>query len=301
MSTTFLLTVPFHSGLAHLRRTLDSVRAQTYEDWTCVVVDDSPPVARSEGGADGLVRSLSDDRISYVPNEGNLGIAPTFNRCFELAAERGAELVTVVHADDLLEPEYVATMRAAHARDPQAWCVAPRVTVIDAEGRPSRTVPDTVKALLWPARLDRLEGERGLRVLLRGQFFYCPAVSYRVPLQLVPAWDTRWEQVMDLDLYGRVLLAGGSIMLEPARVYRYRRHDGSMTQRNSAVLVRTQEETMLSQELSSAARRRGWRRAARAGQWRVTVRLQGAMQVLIMLAGRRWTLAKDALVLSVRP
>ena len=68
---------------------------------------------------------------------------------------------------------------------------------------------------MWPRRTTTLIGERGLQRLLRGQFFYCPAVSYRLALVPRPAWDPRWRQVMDLMLYGRVLLAGGSIELLP--------------------------------------------------------------------------------------
>ena len=84
---------------------------------------------------------------------------------------------------------------------------------------------------------------------------------------------------MDLELYGRILLAGGSIVLEPAPVFRYRRHEQSMTQLNSATMVRTVEETEVCRQLADEAKRLGWRRAAREGRLRVTVRLQALMRV----------------------
>lgn len=293
----FAVLVPYYSNLAYLRLTLESVLRQSDPHWWCAVVDDSPDAA----GVAELVAELGDARLGYVRNEANLGVAGNFNRCFELAAERGAELAVILHADDLVEPEYVATMREVHRCHPEAGCVAPKVTVIDSEGRPYLPLPDRVKAWLWPDRLDRLHGERGLRLLLRGQFFHCPAVSYRVALIEHPAWDQRWSQVMDLMLYGRVLLGGGTIVLESRSVYRYRRHAASETQVNSVTLARTIEETAAANELASAARQLGWRRAAWAGRLRLTIRLQSVLQAVRALVRGRLRLCWRALLLAVRP
>jgi hypothetical protein len=222
-----------------------------------------------------LVDGVADVRLTRLRNERNLGVAPTFNRAFDVAAERAVDIVTIFHADDVLEPDYVATLRAAHAQFPDAACVAPNATVIDAAGRPVRPLPDRVKQWLWPRRRTELAGERGLALLLRGQFLYCPAVSYRmtaVRAQVVPRWNERWGQVMDLELYARTVLAGGSIALERRPVYRYRRHADTTTERNSAGLVRTEEETALCKALAAEATRKGWYRAARAGRRRITVR-----------------------------
>ncbi len=292
----YAVTVPYYANPAYLRLTLDSVVAQTDPHWWCVVVDDSP-----DDSAAAVVTEVDDDRIRVERNPTNLGVAGNFNRCVEVARAAGAELGVILHADDLLEPDYVATMHAAHARCPDAACVAPKVTVIDVDGAPHLPLPDRVKAALWPRRLDRLSGEQGLRVLLRGQFFYCPAVSYRWSLLDRPAWDDRWRQVMDLMLYGRVILAGGAVELEPSRLYRYRRHAASETQQNSATLSRTEEETAACRELAAAAGAIGWRRARRAGLVRTTVRLQSGLQALLALAGGRFRVAARAIGLAVRP
>ena len=157
---------------------------------------------------------LGDARIRYVRNERNLGIAANFNRCLELGAAE-AEIVAVFHADDELEPGYVAAMRGAHGRFPAATCVAPRVEVIGSDGHPIRTMGDSVKQLMWPRRLPAtFTGDRGLAHLMHGLFFYCPSVSYRVALLPELRFDPRWRQVMDLDLYARVLLEGGSIVFD---------------------------------------------------------------------------------------
>ena len=122
---------------------------------------------------------------------------------------------------------------------------------------------------------------------MHGLFFYCPSVSYRVDLLPELRFDGRWRQVMDLDLYARVLLGGGSIVLVPGRVYRYRRHDGTMTAQNSRSLVRLDEEVAVSREIAAAARSMGWSRGARSAQVRLTVRLNGLLEAARLLLHRR--------------
>lgn len=263
------VTIPFFTDLGHLAGALRSLVEQDDGDWTAVVVDD----CSQEIGAAGVVAELNDRRVRSVRNDANLGIAANFDRCLDLGRQQ-AEIVSILHADDLLEPGYVAAIREAHRAFPTATCVAPRVTVIDGAGRPVRTLADSVKGLLWPRRLPFvLEGDRGLARLLTGQFFYCPAVSYRVDLLPDLRFDPRWQQVMDLDLYARVLLGGGSIVLVADRVYRYRRHATSATARNTRSAVRSNEEAAACREIVDAARHRHWRRSVRAGRLRVTVRL----------------------------
>ena len=277
------LAIPFFSNLEFLGVALGSLVAQTDPDWTAIVVDDASP----ETGSAEVVSSLGDGRVRYVRNERNLGIAANFNRCLALAGA-DAEIVTVFHADDRLDPGYVAAMRAAHRAFPTASCIAPRVTVIDHLGVPTRTLADSVKHLLWPRRLPAtLVGEPGLRVLMRGLFFYCPSVSYRVGLLPDLRFDDRWLQVMDLDFYARILQEGGSIVLVPEHAYCYRRHDGTMTAQNSRSLVRLEEEVAVSREIAAAARTKGWTRGARAARRRPTVRLNGLLEAVRLVTHRQ--------------
>lgn len=277
------LAVPYYSNLEYLDVALRSIVAQSDPQWTAIVVDDAP-----EPGAAELVASISDLRIRYVRNAQNLGVSGNFNRCLELGAA-AAEIVAVFHADDVLEPDYVSAMRSAHRTFPAATCVAPRVTVIDHLGVPTRTIADSVKRLLWPRRLPAtLVGDRGVAKLMRGLFFYCPSVSYRVDLLPELRFDGRWRQVMDLDLYARVLLGGGSIVAVPERVYRYRRHDATMTAQNSRSLVRLEEEVAVSREVSASARGIGWRRSVRSARLRLTVRLNGLLEATRLCIRFRW-------------
>ena len=288
------VAIPFFSNLDYLRVALRSLLAQTDVMWTAMVVDDCSP----EVGAQAVVAALGDPRIRYTRNERNLGVAANFSRCLQLGSV-DAEIVVVFHGDDELEHGYVGAVRAAHLAFPDATCVAPRVTVVDATSRPTRTLADSVKRALWPRQLPTtLAGDRGLARMMCGLFFYCPSVSYRVSLLPDLRFDDRWRQVMDLDFYSRILLGGGSIALIPDLAYRYRRHKDTMTAQNSRSLVRLEEEVAVSREVSVAARAMGWRRSARTAQLRPTVRLNGLWEAARLVAhgqlGTAWSAIRSA-------
>src|SRR4051794_33899326 len=100
------LAIPFFSGLDYLSLALRSLLDQSDPSWTAIVVDD----ASREDGAQALIADLGDSRVRYVRNECNLGVAANFNRCIELASAE-APVVVVFHADDELDPGYVAAIR----------------------------------------------------------------------------------------------------------------------------------------------------------------------------------------------
>ena len=263
------ITIPYFANLSYLDAALQSLLAQTNADWTAIVIDDASP----ESGARDHALDLGDRRIRCVRNSTNLGIAANFNRCLALGGEV-ADIVTIFHADDVLEPTYVNAIRSAHQTFPIATCVAPRATVIDSEGRPTRSLTDSVKRALWPRKLPvMLEGDIGLARLMHGLFFYSPAVSYRIDLLPDVRFDDRWKQVMDLDLLARVLLGGGSIALIPDSLYRYRRHAESMTAVNTRSSLRATEEAAVTSEIVAHAADLGWSRTMRAGRMRLTTRL----------------------------
>lgn len=276
------ITVPFLSGLTYLEQALRSLLTQSEPEWSAIVVDDAGPQPAAD-----LVDALADSRLRCVRNPANLGVAANFNRCLELGAEV-ADVVVVFHADDLLEPGFVAAIKAGHQRFPEAAVIATRVTVIDANGLPTRTIGDTVKRWLWPRRLPfTLRGDRGLARLVSGQLVYCPAASYRLDRLSGIRFDPRWQQVMDLDLFARVLLEGSSLVLVPDRVYRYRRHASSTSARNTSAGLRHREEAAAVKEIVAAARQRRWRRTIVAGRLRLTVRVNAVLTRLDALRTRR--------------
>src|SRR5690606_28801513 len=118
-----------------------SVLAQERSDdasWQLQVFDDGPADAALGQWMAGL-----GPQVSYERNPDRLGINGNFQRCLDGA---GGELVVVMGADDRLLPGYVRTVaRAARAYPTAAW-FHPRVRVVDAGGRPSRSLADRMKS-----------------------------------------------------------------------------------------------------------------------------------------------------------
>jgi len=266
--------IPFWSDVGLLSEALASLVRQTDRDWVAIVIDDASP----EDGAAAVVAELADPRITYQRNDVNLGLAQNFNRCL---AAPCTDVVAILHADDLLEPAYVSTIRRTHADVPDAACVAPMATTIDARGLPIDTLVDRAKRWMWP-RGDRhvLRGDDALARLMRAFFVYTPALSYRPALLPDGCFDASWRQVMDVDLLARLLFEGGSIALDRSPVYRYRRHAGTVTSQNARAFTRLAEEGEMARIIADRARTVGWNRTARAARLRWTIRVNGAVALV---------------------
>ena len=79
-----------------LGKTIESLLAQTYKNFEILVVDNS-----STDKTRDVVESFSDQRVSYICNEKNLGNYGNFDRCISLARY---DYTAIFHADDVYLP-----------------------------------------------------------------------------------------------------------------------------------------------------------------------------------------------------
>jgi glycosyltransferase involved in cell wall biosynthesis len=106
--------VPVRNGEAFLRRALDSVLAQDFEDFEIVVSDNASDDATPEILRDYAQR---DTRLRLHAHAENVGVLENVNRVFDLA--RG-EFVRLLGVDDWLEPTYLSRCLAAFDACPEA-------------------------------------------------------------------------------------------------------------------------------------------------------------------------------------
>jgi glycosyltransferase involved in cell wall biosynthesis len=260
--TKVTIAIPFYSGLDYLRGALDSLLRQTSDDWRAVVVDDAGP----DPEAHELVAGLGDERVQYMRHDVNLGLAGNWNSCLRNAE---TDYVTLFHADDELEPEYVELVLEGHERHPDAVAVYTRARVIGESGRRLVSLPDTVKRFTVPRQKGDailLEGDDGLASLLWGQHVFCPSVSYKRALVGPEPFDRRWRQVLDLDLLARLLLSGQHLIGLRTVGYRWRRHPSSQTAQLTKELIRFREEFAVYDEIGAKARAADWRRTTRVAE-----------------------------------
>lgn len=271
--------IPFYRDLPYLERALDSIGAQSFDEWQAVVCDDAGP----EPGAADLVARYSDPRIRYVRNAVNLGLARNWNRCLEVSP---TDLVTVMHADDELEPGYAGAVVAAHDRHPRATAVYTRTSIIDARGQPTFSLVDLSKRFIEPCPIRDavVEGENGLVRMMRGSFIFCPTLCYRRSMLGDLRFEDRWRFVVDLELIADLLLGGHRVVGLRDRLYRYRRHAASQTARLTVGTERFREEIAIHDEIADRAERVGWHHAARTARRMPTVRAHLLLRIAVDLA-----------------
>lgn len=281
------IAIPFYSGVDYLREAVESVRRQTDTEWKLAVLDDGPDATVAA-----VVAGFGDHRITYRRNPTRLGMAGNWNACLDAA---DTDLVALLHADDVMLPDYVARMRAAARSEPNAAVTFCWAETIDARGRRVFSVPDVVKRLIAPraSGVLRLEGRRGVESLARGNFLYCPTACYRKSLLGSRRFADRWKFVLDLQLFVDILLAGGRLTVLPGTHYAYRRHATSATAKYTEDLVRFSEEFAFLDELAARATERRWFAAARHARQRRIHRLSlgycALADVLRGRLGRAWT------------
>ena len=97
MPEVSVLVAVYKTNEVHLKACIESVLAQTYTDFELLILDDCP-----ENDRESVIKSFKDDRIRYLKNEKNLGIAFTRNKLIDLA--EGKYLAVIDH-DDIAYPE----------------------------------------------------------------------------------------------------------------------------------------------------------------------------------------------------
>ncbi len=84
-----------------LRRALESLQAQTIEDWICDVYDDDP-----EQSGEAVVRDLNDPRIRYTANAWQRFASANIDRCFTRFNPHGATYFCCLEDDNQLLPTF---------------------------------------------------------------------------------------------------------------------------------------------------------------------------------------------------
>ncbi|WP_345463737.1 glycosyltransferase [Deinococcus carri] len=95
--------MPTFKQASFLPRALESLLAQTWQDWELVVVDDGSP----DDTAEVLQPFLSDPRIRFTRLDRNVGLGAALNHATELARGR---YLAYLPSDDVYYPEHLETL-----------------------------------------------------------------------------------------------------------------------------------------------------------------------------------------------
>jgi len=127
---TVTVGVPTYNRAPLLRETIESVLAQTYNNFRLLISDNA-----STDETPDVVASYRDARIEYVRSERNIGMIGNFNRLIELA---GTEFLMLLSDDDRLYPEYLSSVVDVLQRHRSVGLVHTSFDEIDADSRVQR-------------------------------------------------------------------------------------------------------------------------------------------------------------------
>lgn len=124
--------MPVHNRERFVAEALDSLLAQTFEDFLVILVDDA-----STDGTAQILRGYSDRRVRILLNPDRLGVAGARNRALAVTDTR---YVAFLDSDDVALPRRLEIQMAFLRAHDDVQLVASRVAVIDEGGSPTGTV-----------------------------------------------------------------------------------------------------------------------------------------------------------------
>src|SRR2546421_7558687 len=250
--------MPAYNAATYIAEALQSVEAQTYEDWEVVVADD--------GSTDdtGSIASSFGDRVRVVRSDRNHGLASARNLAIDHA--RG-ELLALLDSDDRWLPEYLASQVAAYDA---AIAGQRRVGVVtcDAllleEGHVARE-----------SYADRfgIADEVTVATLLYANPIFISALMPKAAVDGVGGFAPELRSCEDLDLWLRLLETGYEVVWNPSALVVYRLRPGQLSAQRGHM-------AHASQEVYRRALRRGRLTRAQSRLARRAMRLQRAVQEL---------------------
>lgn len=211
--------IPAHNAGAFLREAVDSILAQTFTDFECLVIDDG-----STDGAVEALRAIPDPRLRIERNPRNLGLIATLNRGLELAR---APLLARMDADDVALPQRLE-------RQVGRMSCRPRLSLI---GTWAQFIDETGKS----HGICRKPVDHGsiLKEILHGNTFIHPSVMMRTEVaRQLGGYPSEATHAEDYGLWLRMVENHESENL-PECLLMYRVHSGQISQRKLAHQWRT--------------------------------------------------------------
>jgi glycosyltransferase involved in cell wall biosynthesis len=232
------VVIPAYGSSPFLKSAIESAISSVGADTPISVLDDASPTDEIR-----TITNLFSNRVGYIRNESNLGLAANFLNSFRVS---DAEFTVVLGSDDQMLPGYEDQLIETLRQFPNASVVHPHVEVIDGLGNPVLPLVDKIKRSIRGESVYSTEvsSENLCRKLFIGNFMYFPATAWRTDVMKTANWDTTYKHAVDMDLLFKLALSGEQFVFTSDRVFQYRRHADSV----SSVLAN--EDTRLSEELA---------------------------------------------------
>ena len=228
------VVMPVNDGQAFLDEAVGSIRAQTFQDFELIIVDDgsrdaTPEILRRHAVADRRIRIVTQPQTGVVAALNN-GIAAS-----------GGPYLARMDADDVAKPDRLARQLEILARHPNVAAVGSGYDVIDHAGRVRRRVMMPTDPEVIRTTLERTNCMAHPTVLMRRDAVIA-AGGYR----------GAFRHCEDYDLWLRLAEHHDLLNVEEPLLL-YREHPGQLTWRNLEQRILSE----LGAHVSARHRRRG--------------------------------------------
>jgi len=185
--------IPVYNMANFIWKALDSLLAQTIQDFDIIVLDDC--------STDDLLKALEpyNERINLVKLDTNSGVRKAVNAMVAICE---TEFFVSLAADDWIEPTFIERCLAEFAKDPFLEFVATQTDFYDADGK--QIAPGTHPVQGIPKAQDRTR-ENWLYVLYYGNHYFGVGMYRTNALVECGGFDTEAGVLTDYDMYLKLL------------------------------------------------------------------------------------------------
>lgn len=211
--------MPAYNAEKTVRKSIESIIAQTVNNWELIVIDD--------GSVDDTATILaelasSDARIRFFQNQRNSGASYTRNRAVSLAE---GEWIAFLDSDDQWKPEKLEKQLALTEKYPDMAICYTASSFVDNDGKPYGYVMPAVERLTY-------------RTLLRKNVMSCSSVMIRASIMKdikMPHDKMHEDYFVWLTVLRKYGIAYG--IDEPLLIYRLCKHSKSSNRLKSAQML----------------------------------------------------------------
>lgn len=193
----FSVVIPLYNKQRYVGRAVESVLAQSHDQFELIVVDDG-----STDGSAEVVRNVRDPRLRLIVQD-NGGEAAARNA--GIRAATGSH-IAFLDADDRWKPDFLAVMRSLIAAHPGAAIYGTNYEIVD-DG-------SIVPGLDGAGRFVDRDGRLDYASALAHWCFPLTSSSICVPAHMFDAvgmFDERLKLATDIDMWVRLTLAGPAV------------------------------------------------------------------------------------------
>ncbi len=228
---TVSVLVKCYQHAPYVRQTIESVLAQSFQDFEIVVTDDGS----TDGTAD-VIRSFNDPRIRLECWPDNRGISTAMNAA--IARARGRYLA-ILNSDDWALPGRLRRQVGFLETHPEVSLVFGVPRMVDEQGLPTTGFND----FTLPLRFESFSRREWLRYFFHhGNVLNAPsAMIRREAYAAAGQYDPRLANLQDFDMWIRMLVAGHQIHVLPDAftAFRIRANHANASAPTAEVMLRS--------------------------------------------------------------